>query len=99
MDSDVKLTVHDLCLVTVVYLFKEKITEIEERIRTVENNVSQVKDQAESYESEQQQIVAELQQRKRTFKEKQVHCFKTLSTFCHSRLPSVKLWRNATGVI
>lgn len=52
---------------------KKKISDIEQRVTAVESEMTKFIDEAESLKTEQQHIVAELEERKKTVKDKQVY--------------------------
>lgn len=53
---------------------KDKLSDIEQRVRAVETEMNQFIEEAESLKNEKQEILTELQERKKTVKEKQVYC-------------------------
>ena len=52
--------------------FQEKINEIDQQIKAKESEINTLKDEAASLKTEQQEIVLELQERKKAVKDKQV---------------------------
>ena len=52
--------------------FQEKINEIDQQIKAKESEINMLKDEAASLKTEQQEIVLELQERKKAVKDKQV---------------------------
>lgn len=64
--------------------FQEKINEIDQQVKAKESEINTLKDEAASLKTEQQEIVLELQERKKAVKDKQVdiifvHCAITRS--------------------
>ena len=64
--------------------FQEKINEIDQQIKAKESEINTLTDEAASLKTEQQEIVLELQERKKAVKDKQVdiifvHCAITRS--------------------
>ena len=57
----------------VTFCLKKNISDIEQQVMAVESEMTNVQTEAEALNTEQQHIVAELQQRKKTVKDKQVY--------------------------
>ena len=64
---------HQEVIEFVTFCLKERISDIEQQVTAVESEMTKIQTEAEFLGTEQQHIVAELQNRKKTVKDKQVY--------------------------
>ena len=58
----------------VTFCLKKKISDIEQQVTAVESEITKVQTEAQFLKTEQKDIFGELQERKKTVKDKQVYC-------------------------